>query len=491
MRSTFASIEIGRSALLAHRHAIDVTGHNIANANTPGYSRQVARLVTTRPYATPSLHQSTLPGQIGTGVQVQEIVRMHDSFVQFQINSELQTQGYWQKREQILGEIEATFLEPSEAGIRHAVDLFWQALQGLSNDPEEDGTRAVVRERAIVLTEAIQSAYRQFKPMQAHLESQIRANVSEINGIIDQVTALNREIKAVIVAGNTPNDLFDTRDQLIERLATLVDIQVVEQPHGQISVSLGGVNMIDGVSSRHIDMTPDEQTGFVQLTWSNTNIPVTIRSGELKALFEGRDVEIPYYMEQLNDFARTLITEINRIHKEGYGYFDTFDPNDYPDPATRPSPPGRLFFNDASVDAIYMDEAAAHISLSDDILADAANIAASRNGTIGDGTNALYMAQIKDTRVFGDKTDTPGGFLGGLVSGVGVKTQQAQTMVLHQEVMLGHLERLRGSVSGVSLDEEMTNLIMFQHGYGAASRFITAIDEMVETIIGRMGIVGR
>lgn len=491
MRTTFFGIEIGRRAIQAQRLGLDVTGHNIANANTPGYSRQVARLRTTTPYTAPAFNRPLAPGQIGTGVKVDQIIRMHDSFIQFQINSENHALGYWEKRQQVLEELELTFLEPTDVGIRNALDQFWQSLQDLSKNPENAAVRSVVRERALVLTETVRNTYAQFDPLRKNLDSQIRAAVTRINALGDQIAALNAEIRKVIVAGDTPNDLFDKRDMLIEELSGLVDVQVVERHSGMIAVAIGGVTLVDGLSHRSIEVHDDPSTGFASLYWSGTNKEVSIASGELRALFQMRDVEVPGYMEALNEFARGLIERINAIHEQGYGLYDTFDPNDYPDPSAYPAPPGRRFFKDATDDPSYLTNAAEKFSLSDDILADAGHIAASLNGTAGDGSNALRLAQIQQEPLFSGGRATPGEYLGALVAGLGVKSQMASSMVEHQAVLIGHLERLRASVSGVSIDEEMTNLIQFQHAYTAAARVITTVDEAIDTIINRMGLVGR
>lgn len=495
MRATFAGLEIARRSLLTQRQALDVTGHNIANANTPGYSRQVAQMTATRPFSPPTFSSPTTAGQMGTGVQVQQVKRMTDSFVQFQINQESRQAGYWEKRMQILEELELTFLEPSQVGIRHALDAFWESLQDLSLNPESQSTRVVVRERALLLTENIRSTYDRLEPLRQQLDSKLRSNTARINSLAERIASLNREIVAVKVKGDQPNDLMDARDALVEELANLVDITVAERPRGDIAVSIGGVSLVDGSTTRRIIAQRTGDEGFVELRWEGLESLVTVRSGEMAALLEGRDVIIPNYMDELNQFARTFIQAFNEVHRQGYGLHDVFDPNDY-DPSdpnqTPPQPPGRNFFKDLSdEDPTYLDNAAKVIALDDSILADAANIAASRNGSEGDGGNAQRLAEVMNARIYHDGAATPNEFLGSLVSGLGVQTEKARQMMEHQETVMGYLERMRSSVSGVSLDEEMTNLIMFQHAYTAASRLATVMDEAIDVIIHRMGLVGR
>lgn len=484
LRPTFAGIEIARRALQAHRFALDVTGHNIANANAPGYSRQVVRLAATSPYTVPGLNSPGGPGQVGTGVTVAEVVRMRDRFIESQINSELHTYGYWEKRQQILSELELTYLEPSEVGIRSALDQFWESLQELSKSPESMATRAVVRERAEVLAETIRNTYEQFAPLQRSLDAEIRTRVTEINAIGDQIAALNEEIRSVIAAGQSPNDLLDRRDLLVEKLSKIVDVSVVERADGMIAVAIGGVMLVDGKMNREIVTVDSNADGFVELMWAGGNIPVTVSSGELKALFEARDEVVPSYIDQLNEFARTLILEINAVHRQGYSLADIQNAGNTP-----PAQPSNInFFHE---DPAALINAAETIRLSDEILENVANIAASLSGTAGDGSNALKLAQLKHAKIYADNSATPGDFLGAMIASLGVQVQKAERMVEHQEVLLGHLEALRASVSGVSLDEEMTNMIQYQLAYAAASRMVTAMDEAIDTIINRMGLVGR
>lgn len=482
MRTTFFGIEIGRRALQAQRLGLDVTGHNIANANTPGYSRQIARLATTPPYAAPGFSRPTTPGQLGTGVYVAQITRAHDAFIQHQINMESQAKGYWEKRQQILEELELTFLEPTDVGIRNALDQFWQSLQDLSKNPESEAARAVVRERALVLTETVRNTYAQFDPLRKHLDSQIRAGVVRINSLAQQIAALNAEIRKVIVSGDTPNDLFDKRDLLIEELSRLVDVSVSERQTGMIAVTIGGMTLVEGTNFRTIEVHNDPDTSFAKLIWSGSNREVKISSGEMRALIEGRDEEVPYYMEQLNLLVKEIVQGINAIHTDGYGLRTDEDGN----PVT-----GIKFFKDDEDNAAFATEPAANFELSDEILSDPGYIAASSNGRPGDGSNALRMAQFfQEPRLLNGRA-TPGEFLGAMVAGLGVKSQMAASMLAHQDVLIGHLERLRASVSGVSIDEEMTNLIQYQHAYAAAARLITTVDEAIEMIINRMGLVGR
>ena len=495
MLPTFLGLETARRSLHAQRLALEVAGHNIANANTPGYSRQVARLAATAPWEFPGINRSTLAGHVGTGVHVKQIVRMKNDFIQHQMNVETQAQGYWETRGEILRQIELTFGEPSDVGIRSAIDLFWESLQELSQNPESLTIRTVVRERALAMADTIRATYQQLASLRDRLDSEVRSKVGEINALGAQIAAVNKEIVAALSVKDLPNDLLDRRDQLIAQLSKLTDIRVVERSGSLIAVTIGGVTLVDGFESRSIVAVDLNNDGFAELRWEGTGLEVTTRSGALHALIEGRDQEIPSYIEQLNELARTLITRVNEVHREGYGLGETFDPGQYqpfnPDGEPAPAPAGRNFFKDASDDPSYVERAAELIALADAIMTDPGNIAASRNGAVGDGDNALRLAQLKHERMYHDGKATPTDYLAAIVSGLGVDAQEAERMIEHQGVLLGHLEQLNLSVSGVSLDEEMTNLIQFQHAYAAASRLVTTLDEAIDIIINRMGLVGR
>ena len=482
MRATFAGIEIARRALQAQRYGLDVTGHNIANANTPGYSRQVVRLSPVEPspfadYGAPSA------ARVGGGVSVDQVVRVKDAFVQDQLNAQLQSLGYWQARSQILGELERALLEPSDAGIRAAMDGFWQALQELSGNPESMSSRATVRERALILTETLRGTYERLATFRRQLDAEVRADVTDLNALAERVAELNRRIREAEGMGGIPNDLYDERDRLIEGMARLADVRVTERRDGTVAVTIGGVAMVDGTHYRRIVIT-DGDHGFASLHWEQSGAPVQLRAGALHARLEGRDVTVPELIAELNALAQALIEGVNAVHEKGFGLRD--------DPGA--GPPGRRFFTTLGSqdgEPLDLDEAAARITLAGAILADAANIAASVSGAPGDGENARAIARVFQERLMANGTATLTEYLASVVGGLGVKTQGANRMAEHQDVLVGHLERLRASVSGVSLDEEMTLLIQFQHAYTAASRLVTAIDQVIETLINRTGLVGR
>ena len=473
MGSTFGGLEIARRALGAQQLGINVTGHNIANANTPGYSRQRVELETTLPlFAGQSSH---LPLALGTGVEVAAITRMRDGFVDGQVRKEIHNLGYWNEQKEVLGQLELIFAEPSENGISKALTQFWTKWEQLGHRPEDPSLRAVVREQAVSLTDSTRHLYTQLLNLEQDLDLQVRLKVEEINSLAQQLADLNGLIGKATASGATPNDLLDRRDLLLEQLSGLTTITVLPQAAGQLNINIGGIGLVSGTSVRKLEISEPEGVPAV-VKWeglSGASQEVRWQGGALAGLIRARDEIVPSYRGLLDDFATTFISEFNAIHSTGFGLENET---------------GIAFFHgtgaqDWTVNPALLNDLNNGLSL----LA-----AAGSPDSAGDGSNALKLAALREQVLkFGGGSGTVGNFFGSLISGLGVESMNAQRMTKNQSQLVDHLSTWQESISGVSLDEEMTNLIRFQHAYSAAARAVTAVDEMLETIISRMGLVGR
>lgn len=465
MRSAFFGLEMGRRALFTQQRALDVTGHNIANANTEGYTRQIADMSASLPYTVPAFNSPVTPLQVGTGVEITQIKRIREGFLDYQIRNENNTLGYWESRRDALKKIEVILREPSDNGLRMVMDKFWGSLQELSKNPESEGVRALVRETGVTLSNTFNQLSRQLTDLQNDSDTSIGIKVSEANTYASQINALNQQISVLQAAGQNPNDLRDKRDLLIEKLSRLMDIQYSEDAAGIVTVTVGGVNYVDNtfVVNNIVKAGP-------ALNWTLGG-PVTVTKGELYALDEIRDVVTVNYLADLDNLASTFITEINTLHSAGFGLGAV-------------PPTGNNFFAGAAAATIQVDAA---------ILADLKNIAAATTaaGSPGDGSNALAMAQLKQALTMNANTVTFDDFYRSLTSRLGVQSQEAIRMSDNQDFLLAQLKNNRTEVSGVSLDEEMTNMVRFQQSYNAAARLVTAMDEMIDVVVNRMGLVGR
>ena len=469
MRPTFFGLDIARRALQAQMRALDVVGHNIANANTPGYSRQVAIFATTPPYPAPMLNSMIQAGQVGTGVQIEAIRRLRDQFVEMQLRNETESLGRWNARYEALKQVELFLAEPSDYGLRDALDQFWQSLQDLHQQPESDAARAVVRERALLLAASFQHVHKQLTDLRLDLNRLVELEVQKVNTLIERLANINAQIHRVHLSGHDPNDLLDQRDQLILELAEIVDISVLERDNRTVQISINGFSIVDGERWIALQAVKDPSDNMLYVHWSVTGQKLNITNGRLAGVLEARDQLVKGYLDDIDLLAKTVIDRFNEQHEKGYTLDSTLQT-------------GITFFTGTGAKDIAVDN---------NILQNLALIAASGDGTPGNGANALALS-----RVFHEPFTELGNvsiadYLRSIVASVGVTTQQAHSMVTSQTALVDHLHARRESVSGVSLDEEMIDMVRFQQAYAAAARVVTAMDEALETIILRMGLVGR
>lgn len=574
MRSTFFGLEIGRKSLMAQQRALDVVGHNVANANTPGFSRQEAVMVTSYPDNVPSLNQPSAHGLVGTGVMVAEIARVRNSFFDQRYREQSIDLGRWQQRQSELERIELLFNEATETGLSSVYDNFWQAWQELAKTPESLTVRAIVRERGNALAETMNLIYSQFKDARITLNQTLEIKMREINSYAEQIAQLNGQIQAMELAGGKANDLRDRRDYLLDQLSKVINIRVSQGTLSEIRVSIGNYDLVDGQTVNRLRLSDTRTERGVMLNdleWETTGEPVEILGGEVAAILEVRDVEIPYYINKLDELAEATIVNTNTYHIEGYGLADNgpvainggsgvswsavsidaantrwgewkvemtsstdfqvlFLKDDgswetvgtgqlgtefntggvaftltgtaavgdawtfttVPGDAVAGTPPrlgAPLFFN--PIDKTGLTQV---ISLNAAILGEEGlqRIAASlEEGKRGNGDNALRLAQLKHDFLMSGGEATFNDFIRSLTGKLAVDAQEAKRNAENQNLLVEQIDNLRQEVSSVSLDEEMTNMVRFQQAYNAAARLVTAVDEMIEVIVNRMGLVGR
>ncbi|RXJ02286.1 flagellar hook-associated protein FlgK [Anaerobacillus alkaliphilus] len=527
MRSTFHGLETARRALYTSQTALQTTGHNIANANTPGFSRQRVNLTTTTPWPGGGMDRPAVPGQIGTGVQAGSIQRVREGFLDMQYRSETSKFGYWDTRHTALQKMEDIVNEPSENGLSNALDRFWTSLQDLSVHPEDSGARSVVRQRGVALAETFNYTSQSLMAIQRDLQKQIDVSVKEINSITSQLNAINLQIAKVEPHGYLPNDLYDQRDNLLDRLSQLVNIKVEPVRSGGIASEIAegkytvkllddhgrdlGITLVDGhrLTNNELAISYDEETGLVDTVkfgpvGFDPKAPGNHQTlsfedfhavGKLKAdieahgYLEKNGVEKGIYPKMLRDLDQmvyTFVQEFNRVHGEGWNLNDVQN-------GEKGNPINFFSFDGINPTVDQVKGAAFHLRVSDDImLGGLNNIAASLRGFSGDGANALALATVKDSFLdFGGTTTTVQSFYQGVIGQMAVDTNEAARMVRTTDTLRISVDQRRESIKGVSLDEEMTNLIQFQHAYNAAARSITIVDEMLDRIINGMGVAGR
>lgn len=408
--SNFFSLEIGKRAVLMHQTALNITGHNMANANTPGYTRQVPEIVTTNPWHAPALQQTGKAGQLGTGVDIQSIQRIRDAFLDTQIRNENKTAGYWTEMQSTMAKLEVILNEPSEDGLRSVMDVFWEAWQDLSVNPESQAVRSVVVQRGMAMAEAFRHTYQQLVELRQDVNASVAIKVNEINDIAVNIADLNQQILAISIAGKQPNDLLDKRDLLLDELSQLADVKIHDDKNNMVAVQLGDRVLVEGVQYNTLSTVKDNEDMHM-VVWSDTGTRVKVSGGELRGLLDARgrtnnpkEVDpseycevIPNMIDDINALAKTLIIKINEIHRGG---FSLNNKTGIPD--------GKDFFDMPDQDPLTFENWAKYMDVNRDIQDDVKNIAAATYRTwakdtdgqdkkvnFGDGSNALKIAELK------------------------------------------------------------------------------------------------
>ena len=278
MRTTFSGVYIALRALQAQQVSLDITGHNVANANNPNYSRQTALHTATNPHPTPMMGYTPSNGQMGTGVQVSQIVRMRDSFVDMRLRQQLQNRNYWATLDVGLRLVELFFNEPSENSIHYALDQLWDSLQDLSRDPELMAVREVVVQRAELLVEAIRGTRGQLQRLSDNINDNIPTKVDEVNILAQRLADLNDEIGKVSATGSLPNDLLDARDAILEQLSSLVNIEITEDHANMVGVTIGGTTLVHRSTAYKLNVRDQISTGSStysrkEIYWESTRAP--------------------------------------------------------------------------------------------------------------------------------------------------------------------------------------------------------------------------
>jgi flagellar hook-associated protein 1 FlgK len=616
--STFSGIELGKKGLVTHQAAIHVTGHNVSNAETEGYSRQKVTLEIFDPLYIPGLTRENTPGQIGQGVQVEKILRARDMLLEDRILNEKNGLSYWKSLSDWIYQVELIHNEPTDQSIMHTLDKFWAAWQDLANNPEEIGSREAVREYGWALARHIQYNFQALKSLRNNIEQASRMRFEEINGLAKQIAKLNEQMLRAEATGDNPNDLWDKRDLLVERLSGYVDIQIGRSDQDEFLVFIGGKHLVQGKHFERLELSanPDNE-GYSDIRWAVDGSFLKLLSGELKAHLDARDVELRYQIDSLDRFTASLMDLVNSIHRDGFGLNLRTGLDFFAENPISTNPFGEYDFDrdgfadgtaiyrirgtrtlesddviglegtirleggievpygatDRVADVItrvnnnvadvrmYLDKdgrfvvrsdspelAIGYLEDSGDLLVQYAGVlrgngeqgafdrgqlgmaqrisedfmltpfthpaswvgldeqvanevesvaAAMGTDTDGDGVpdlsmgagngdNALGIASLRFLKVMIGGSETLNEFYGALIAGTGLRGETAESENLNRDLIVENLENLRQSISGVNIDEELVNLVKFQHGYAAAARFITKVDEMLDLLINRM-----
>jgi flagellar hook-associated protein 1 len=469
--STFNGLNIALSAVQAQQRSLDTTSHNIANASTVGYSRQVSELVARPGLGALSVWGMIIPGQLGQGVEVADVTRIRDMYNDNNLRANYATQGEAGVRQAVWQDVESALPEPGANGLQAAMSSFWSAVQNVSTNPEDTGARQALAQSAQALGLSFQTAANALTAQRADLDTQANAMVAQINADAGQIASLNTAIAKLKAVGQNPNDLLDQRDKLVDELSSLGNTTTTPGPNGVITVKLGGVVIVDPSTATGLPATMPTRATF------NTGYPATptvaagLTGGQLKGLLDAYSTtlnpavagSIPAKLDQL---AISIHDAVNAQHAAGFDKTGTA---------------GGLFFSGATITG------ASQLAVNAAIVTNPSLIAASSTsaGAPGDSSNMLALFGIRAAAAptgstLGSSFDD---YYGGMVSSMGLAAQTANRDVDTADTVVNTLEDRRSQVSGVSLDEEMTNLVKFQHAYSAAGRAMSTLNDMLDTLV--------
>jgi flagellar hook-associated protein 1 FlgK len=306
--------EIGKRALLSQQFSLNLTGHNIANVNTPGFTRQQAIMVSTEPLRSAS-------GNFGTGVEVTGIRRLRTLFLDGQYRQESQSLGRWETLSNSWGQIERVYSEPSDTGFSSFMDNFWNSWQDLAANPDSLAARVAVKEQASLVINSMHQLDEQLKDFQQSLDEDIQKTVQYINTIGHQLASLNDSIATAELTGHAANDLRDRRDYLVDELSQYVNVDVLEQSGGSYTVHIGSMALVDGtdVSELRTEVVEQSATVIHTVQFANSSARPEITDGKLAGLLEARDEVVPERVNELDELAVALVENINNLHRQGYG----------------------------------------------------------------------------------------------------------------------------------------------------------------------------
>ena len=466
MAGLFGTLYLGQQSLQVQRQGVEVSGHNLANVNNPAYARQ-------------RLHIQTLPsirttfGSVGTGAEVATIRQLRNSLLDSQLLGEYSVSGFLQANQSalqfgqsILGQsIDTQATGPGGVDGQHGIaerlgDLF-NSFQSLATHPTSVSERQATLMTAQNLASQLNQIDKRLGQLNGSLNKSVQTDVGAANQLITQIANLNQEIfNSEGGAPGSANDLRDLRQQRIEDLSKLVNVQSTEQANGMVDLSISGAAIVTGVHVTDSLQTYDPGTGNLMVRAATGGTPLTLTGGSIAGTIEGRDGALQDMRDGLNSLASTLITQVNAIHNAGFSLTGST---------------GASFFTGAT---------AADIAVNGALVADPSLLqAAGVSGASGDNQAALALAQLATQKMTGLGNQTFAEKYGQVATSLGQSLSSVNNSMGDQDVVEAMLLRQRDSISGVSIDEEMTELVKYQKAFEASAHLITTVTEMIDTVI--------
>jgi len=530
--------------MAAAQLGMDISSQNISNSDVEGYSRK--RLNMAADYRPDGTY-----GQMGFGVNVIDITRMRNAFVDQQIRQQNQQVGYYTQVNDAYTTIQNVFTEPSDTGLQNYMDQFFDSWQNLANNPADLSARTMVKTNGEILTDTFHNLASQLSAYKQSRNDEITQRVNKVNELSKEIFNLNKEIASVEISKQNANDSRDKRDKDLKDLSKLIDIDTQENDLGQITVTTGGSIIVSPAYQQDIETTTSTYTASdgstvtdIGMRFKDSKLPYAPQNGEIKGLFDTRDVVLPEYQRKLDDLAKALAEKVNAVHQSGYSLngvsgLQFFDPavtgasdiklsasviSDVQNIAaatggeTLVSPatpltltygvPGALGQRNIYAGSVTVQAGNATLVENTDYQVDYHTGAiqllhAGYNNTPlmvnfkyttgnsqgeGDNANAIAIAKLRedltmDNDTLGNPTTNFNGFYAAFIGKLGLDSNEATSNLDSRNHLVSQYEAQQDSVAGVSLDDEMSEIIKFQHIYQASARLITTTGEMLDTLL--------
>lgn len=465
-------LNIARSSLTANQQALQVLSHNIANAATEGYSRQRVDFSTNMPLVTAN-------GVLGRGINSDAVLRAEDRFITQRLLIEQQRAGRWTSIDKALKEIELSFSDTGDFDLSSVITKFFNAAEQLSLNPENRAARTNLIQRAEFMVSKFRSIADTLLRTQKNIDNEVQTVAKKANDIIRSIADINGAILVVEVGGNKANDLRDNRDIMVSKLSDLMNVNVFENNRGSVVISLSGNILVDGKTKRELVLTQKAvgDRSKTNLSIEGSSNEVSFSGGRLSGLIKVRDDYLVTYKSALDIMAKDLSKAVNDLHYKG------FDLN------------GNTGINFFKTNI----EFARDMALTDDVKNDITKIAAASgydsnsDGNIdlsnGPGDNSVLkaIASLRNSGIDASGVNSIFDSYGSLLGVIASDTNQSQDMMETQTLLVDQITNLKESRVGVSLDEELTKMIVFQNNYAAASRMIKMVERLMQSVMDMVG----
>jgi len=447
--------EVGRRGLQAQQTNMAITGNNIANVHTEGYTRQRVEL------------ESMTPLQVGgfgieSGVLDDTIRRLRDTFFDIQMRNENPSLARWQEEQHQLSQVENILNEPNAMAVSNLMDEYFIAWEDLSHEPDSESSRAVVRDAGSSLAKNFNRIGSDLSTLQDEIDDSAVDTVYQINHNIREIADYTKRIMLAEDESSEISTLMDRRDLALDNLSKQIDINYIEKDNGDLLVFSNGIIVVEGDDFNQINSKINQDTDLHDFFWKNEDTQLIANNGKMKGLLNVRDTIIPELKEDLNKLVKIFVEEANKIHRENFNLEGTNGIN---------------FFDEEGLD---LDT----IKLDSNIEDDLKFIGASQTaGSLGNADGALAMVALQHEATMNNQSSSFKEFYVGIIMTQGTYVQEANRLADMQATFVNQLENKRNEVSEVDLDEELSNMIKFQQAYGAAAKIITKADEMLKQVI--------